>query len=139
MVHDYGPGRLVASAHVEMAAEENPMESHDTIDNIEEHFRQEGLIVILHYDPIVTNDESVKTMHGWIAEAILSIDSRLTIHDLRTVPGPTHTNVIFDVVRPHDLPLDDDELRDAISKIVTTRYPNAICKITVDSSYVSAV
>lgn len=139
MVHDYGPGRLVASAHVEMAAEENPMESHDTIDNIEEHFRQEGLIVILHYDPIVTNDESVKTMRGWIAEAILSIDQRLTIHDLRTVPGPTHTNVIFDVVRPHDLPLDDDELRDAISKIVTTRYPHAICKITVDSSYVSAV
>ena len=139
MVHDYGPGRLVASAHVEMAAEEDPLASHDTIDNIEEQFRREGLLVILHYDPIVTNDEAVNTMRGWIAEHVCSIDERLTIHDLRTVPGPTHTNVIFDVVRPHDLNMSDEELRNAISEIVKAHYPDAICKITVDSSYVSAV
>ena len=139
MVHDYGPGRLIASAHVEMAAEEDPLASHDTIDNIEEAFRREGLLVILHYDPIVTDDATVTDMRGWIAEHVREIDPRLTIHDLRCVPGPTHTNVIFDVVRPHDLALTDDELREEVSRIVCAHYPKAVCKITVDASYVSAV
>ena len=54
------------------------------------------------------------------------------------MPGPTHTNVIFDCVRPHDLAMTNDELRAAISKIVTSKYPQAICKVTVDNSYVSS-
>lgn len=139
MVHDYGPGRLIASAHVEMAAEADPLESHDTIDNIEEAFRREGLVTILHYDPIVTDDPAVGDMRTWIAEHVREVDPRLTIHDLRTVPGPTHTNVIFDVVRPHDLGMSDDELRDEVSRVVRGHYPEAICKITVDASYVSSV
>ncbi|OUP08931.1 cation diffusion facilitator family transporter [Collinsella sp. An2] len=139
MVHDYGPGRQFASAHVEMAAEADPMESHDLIDNIEQDFKDEdGLIVTLHYDPIVTDDPQVNDMRNWINRAVKQIDERLTIHDLRTVPGPTHTNVIFDCVRPHDLPLSPDELRQRISRIVSDHYPRTICKITVDESYVSS-
>ena len=57
MVHDYGPGRQFASAHVEMPVEADPMKSHDLIDNIEQDFKNDdGLIVTLHYDPIVTDD-----------------------------------------------------------------------------------
>lgn len=138
MVHDYGPGRQFASAHVEMAGEANVFESHDVLDNIEQDFKKEGLIMTLHYDPIVTNDPHVSDMRHWIAENIKSIDPRLTIHDLRTVPGPTHTNVIFDCVRPHGLDLSDDELKHRISDIVRSRYPKAICKITIDESYVSS-
>ena len=139
MVHDYGPGRQFASVHVEMPAEANVLESHDVIDNIEQDFlQQDGLVMTIHYDPIVTSDEAVGTLRAWIAEQVATIDGRLTIHDLRTVPGPTHTNVIFDVVRPHGLDMGDRELRQRISDLVTARYPDYDCKITVDASYVSA-
>ena len=138
MVHDYGPGRQFASAHVEMAGEGDVFASHDLLDNIEQDFLREGLVMTLHYDPIVTNDPRVADMRHWISIHIREIDPRLTIHDLRTVPGPTHTNVIFDCVRPHDLPMTNDELRAAISKVVTSKYPKAICKITIDNSYVSS-
>lgn len=139
MVHDYGPGRRFASAHVEMAAETDPLESHDTLDNIEEAFkREDGLLMVLHYDPIVTTDTKTSEMRTWVADQVKTVDPRLTIHDFRTVPGPTHTNVIFDVVRPHDLSLSEDELKDRIAELVCAQYPKAICKITVDSSYVSA-
>ena len=139
MVHDYGPGRQFASAHVEMAAEADPMESHDLIDNIEQDFKNDdGLIVTLHYDPIVTDDPEVIDMRNWINQAVKAIDPRLSIHDLRTVPGPTHTNVIFDCVKPFDLPLSDEQLIRKISSIVRERYPRSICKITVDGSYVSS-
>lgn len=139
MVHDYGPGRQFASAHVEMPVEADPMDSHDLIDNIEQDFKNDdGLIVTLHYDPIVTNDPEVNDMRNWIDAQVKLIDERLSIHDLRTVPGPTHINVLFDCVKPADLSLSDDELRNRISKQVVERYPKAICKITIDQSYVSS-
>ena len=139
MVHDYGPGRQFASAHVEMAAETDPMESHDTLDNIEQDFKDEdGLIITLHYDPIVTNDPHTADLRNWLDERVRTIDPRCSVHDLRTVPGPTHVNVIFDCVRPADLPLSADELRDQVAAVVKERVPNAVCKITVDESYVSS-
>ena len=139
MVHDYGPGRQFASAHVEMAAEADPMESHDLIDNIEQDFKSDdGLIVTLHYDPIVTDDPTVNDMRNWINQAVKIIDPRITIHDLRTVPGPTHTHVIFDCVRPTDLPLTEEQLRRRVKQIVADHYPRTIVKVTIDESYVSS-
>lgn len=139
MVHDYGPGRQFASAHVEMAAEADPLESHDLIDNIEQDFKNDDhMIVTLHYDPIVTNDPTVNDMRNWINQAVKIIDSRLTIHDLRTVPGPTHTNVIFDCVKPFDLDLTDTELTRRVDDIVREHYHDTRCVITVDASYVSS-
>ena len=138
MVHDYGPGRQFASAHVEMAAEADPLESHDLIDNIEQDFKEnDGLIVTLHYDPIVTDDPEVKDLRNQINALVKTIDARLSIHDLRTVPGPTHTNVIFDCVKPADFDMSDEELRGRISTLVSAEHPQAICKITIDQSYVS--
>lgn len=138
MVHDYGPGRQFASAHVEMAAEASPLDSHDTLDNIEREFlERDGMHVVLHYDPIVTDDPQVCDLRNWIAQQVKVIDPELTIHDLRCVPGTTHTNVIFDCVRPHGLAMSDDELRGTISGLVKSRHPGYDCVITVDRSYIS--
>lgn len=139
MVHDYGPGRQFASAHVEMAAETDPMESHDTIDNIEQAFKDgDGLIVTLHYDPIVTNDPHVVDMRNKIDAMAKSIDPHASIHDLRCVPGPTHTNVIFDCLHPAECELTSAEFRTRLSGLVMGEYPDAVPKITVDEDYVSA-
>ncbi len=139
MVHDYGPGHQFASAHVEMAGEGDAFEHHDLLDNIEQDFKeQEGLIMTLHYDPIVTDDPEIADMRNWIDRAVKDIDPRLSIHDLRTVPGPTHTNVLFDCVRPSRFELTDAELKERVSAIVVERYPQAVCKITIDASYISS-
>ena len=137
MVHDYGPGRKFASAHAEMAAEADPLESHDTLDNIEQAFRNEdGMIVTLHYDPIVTDDPKVASMRLRINAMAQQIDSRLSIHDLRCVPGPTHTNVIFDCVRPSDLQMSAEDLKQTLAKQVESEYPKSFAKITIDEDYV---
>ena len=139
MVHDYGPGRQFASAHVEMPAEDSPIASHDTLDNIEQAFKDEdGLIVTLHYDPIVTNDPAVVDMRNRIDAMAKEIDPRISIHDLRTVPGPTHTNVIFDCLRPEECELSARQLKDELGGRVEREYPKAVAKITVDEDYVSA-
>ena len=139
MVHDYGPGRQFASAHVEMAAETDPMESHDTLDNIEQAFKDDdGLIVTLHYDPIVTNDPHVVDMRNKIDAMAKSIDGEASIHDLRCVPGPTHTNVIFDCLHPVECALSPSEFKRKLGDMVVEEYPDAVPKITVDEDYVSA-
>ena len=139
MVHDYGPGRQFASAHVEMAAETDPLESHDTLDNIEQAFKDDdGLIVTLHYDPIVTNDPHVVDMRNKIDAMAKSLDGEASIHDLRCVPGPTHTNVIFDCLHPVECALSSDEFKRKLGDMVIEAYPDAVPKITVDEDYVSA-
>ncbi|MBY4797624.1 cation diffusion facilitator family transporter [Collinsella sp. AGMB00827] len=139
MVHDYGPGRQFASAHVEMAAESDPLATHDLIDNIEQDFlTEEGLIMTLHYDPIVTDDPGLDDLRNWLAAEVETVHPGLTVHDVRRVLGPTHTNVVFDCVRPADLLMTDRELKARLSKLVRDQYPDAVCKITVDHSYVSS-
>ncbi len=139
MVHDYGPGRQFASAHVEMAAETDPMESHDALDNIEQAFKDDdGLIVTLHYDPIITNDPHVVDMRNKIDAMAKSLDGEASIHDLRCVPGPTHTNVIFDCLHPTGCALGPSEFKRKLGDLVIEEYPDAVPKITIDEDYVSA-
>lgn len=138
MVHDYGPGNQFASVHVEVAAEEDVIVMHDLIDNIERSFMDEyGLHMVIHMDPIVTSDEKVGAIRRHLAEAVAKIDASLTIHDLRAVVGPTHTNLVFDCVVPHDFKMSNKELREKISlaaKGIDERYN---CVVTIESSFAS--
>lgn len=136
MIHDYGPGRRFASVHVEMAAEEDVMQSHDVIDNIERDFlHRDKLHMIVHLDPIITRDPLVNDLRGRLAEQVKEIHPELTIHDLRVVKGRSHTNLIFDCIKPHDLDMTDAQLKRAISERVCAEHPEYYCVITVDESY----
>lgn len=110
-VHDYGPGRQIISLHAEVSAESDIMMIHDVIDNIENELRVKlGCDATIHMDPIVTNDEHVTEMKANMVRIIKGIDTRLSLHDFRMVDGPSHTNLIFDVVAPFDLKFTDEEL-----------------------------
>ncbi len=136
ILHDYGPGRQFASVHVEMAAEEDVIVSHDVIDNIERDFlKEKGLHLIIHFDPIATKDSVIANIRQWLSEEVKIIDPMLTIHDLRVVPGTTHTNLIFDCVAPRGLEMTDGELRAAVSILVKKSYSIYHCSITIDRSY----
>ncbi len=136
IVHDYGPGRRFASLHVEMDASGDVLRSHDVIDQIERRFlAQDGLHVIIHYDPIVTGDGQTAYARDYLARAVKSIDPRLTIHDLRMVPGHTHTNLIFDLVVPHDFEMPVCRLKAEVAALAKKENPHWECVMTVENSY----
>ena len=140
MVHDYGPGRRFASVHVEMAAEEDTLKSHDVIDNIERDFHdQDNIHLVVHYDPIVTGDAALGTAREWVREQVARISPQLSMHDFRMVTGPSHTNLIFDVVVPADFSMTDAALRAAIQQALDADEAHRDTKyytvITVDHSY----
>lgn len=104
MVHDYGPGRRFATVHVEMDCREDPLVCHDIIDDIERDFlSKHNIHMVIHYDPVVTDDAELNHMHELVAQAVRDIDPRLSVHDFRMVRGPCHTNLIFDMVIPFEM------------------------------------
>ena len=136
IIHDYGPGRQFASVHVEVAAEEDILESHDCVDNIERYFLNiENLNLIVHMDPIVTKDEKVHDLRCWLSEEIKNINDNLSIHDLRLVPGTTHTNIIFDCVVPPSFSLSHTEIKEKITDIINKKYENHFAVITFENSF----
>ena len=136
IVHDYGPGRMMISLHAEVSDKADMLQTHDMIDNIEKQLRETlSCDAVIHMDPIATNDETVNITRDKIAGLIKCIDHRLSIHDFRMVKGPTHTNVIFDVVVPFDLGKTEQELRDNVETIVKSIDESYFSVINIDKDF----
>ncbi len=136
MVHNYGPGKVFASAHIEVDADGDLMNSHDMIDNIERIVSETLKIhFVVHMDPIKVNDPLINEMRGVITKALAPIDGVENIHDFRMVSGPTHTNIIFDAVIAPGCQLSDKEIlsiANAAAKSVDESY---FVVITFDKAY----
>lgn len=139
VVHDYGPGRLMVSLHAEVRGDGDIFALHDAVDSAENQVLKElgCLAVTIHMDPIEADNTAVAQMRQQVAELVRQIHPEITIHDFRMVPGPTHTNLIFDAVRPYDCTLSEEELVDAIRAIIFDRWPNHFAVVTIDQAYYS--
>lgn len=103
IVHDYGPGRIFATAHAEIDYRADVLNSHEVLDELETQFRnRDNLEVTLHYDPIVTDDPELNELKSKIRAALNTVDPRMQPHDIRMVKGKNRTNVVFDVLMPMD-------------------------------------
>ena len=137
IVHDYGPGRRMISLHAEVPADEDLLKTHDMIDNIEKELSAKlGCDAVIHMDPIETDDKITMEAREKIAELVKIIDERVTIHDFRMVTGPTHTNVIFDIVVPYDVNRTEAEIQRDIERMVKTLDSNYYAIVHVDKSFV---
>lgn len=144
MIHNYGPDRCFVSVHVEVPAEQDILISHDIIDNIEFDFlRDTGMHVVIHLDPVVTNDSEMNDIHSEVADIIgrlsCELKTELSMHDFRVVKGQTHTNLIFDVAAPFDVKLTDNELCERITHEIHKLSPSYNSVITCDHCYSGAV
>ncbi len=137
VVHNYGPGRLFASLHAEVPANEDMMKSHDLIDNIEREFREEmNLEMVIHIDPVVNDDPVINNLKNLVVEIVSGMDKEFTVHDFRAVTGPTHTNLIFDVVLPQNCNVPEKELKKQIDEKLRKTHPECNTVIVFDRSYV---
>ena len=137
MVHDYGPGNMFVTLHVEFPAETDVIEAHDVMDNIEKYFLvYENFMMTIHYDPIVTSDQEVVHLREYLAKVVEEYDEKLSVHDVRLVPGKTHMNIVFDCVKPAGYEKSDKEIRDFIRDRVKELDEKYICVIKMEQSYI---
>ncbi len=136
IVHNYGPGRVMISLHAEVDAHGDILVLHDLIDNIEHELKSKcNCQALIHMDPIINDDEEINHLKKDISVLIKEIDDKMTLHDFRVVKGPTHTNVIFDVVAPYNLPFKDEELKQIIAAKILDKFPYHYAVIEIDRDY----
>lgn len=132
-IHNYGPGRTIASLHIEVDGSADMFEVHDAIDNAERRISSElGVICTIHMDPIVTDNDKINKLRDRVSGLVSGIDNRLNIHDFRFVEGPTHTNLIFDIAAPFEVSLTDDELIAITEEKVKALDGNYFAVVSVD-------
>ena len=138
VVHDYGPGRVMISLHGEVSGEENIFVIHDAIDRIENELNEKlNCEAVIHMDPVAINDPTVSEMKKNVSELVKTIDKRISIHDFRMVTGPTHTNLIFDAVVPHNFPLNDRQIKENIQNLIHNEYDNYYAVVKIDKLFVT--
>lgn len=137
IVHDYGPGRCMVSLHAEVPAKGDILALHDEIDNIERELSGKlGCLAVIHMDPVETDNENALRLKEIAVAACLEIYEDMKLHDFRIVEGNTHTNLIFDVVVPHDFRLSDSELKKEIEEKIKRHDKKLFTVITVDKDFV---
>lgn len=136
IIHDYGPSCRFASVHAEVPSDEDIMELHDIIDGIERDIYNEyGMLTSIHMDPVVINDERINELKKITQDSVSRIDERLSIHDFRVVEGPSHTNLIFDVLLPSDMKCSNREICQKIEDELSKIDERFFCVITVDHAF----
>lgn len=137
MVHNYGPGRLFASVHVEVPQDINIVHCHEQIDLCEkEIYETLGVALVIHMDPMDVNNEEVNHIRHQLSDGIKVINDELTLHDFRMTPmADTQTNLVFDVVVPQNFTLSEKELKEKVSQIAKLINPTFRCVITVERDF----
>lgn len=117
MLHNYGPNKIFASAHVEVDSSKDIFETHDHIDNIEREVKENmNIDLVLHMDPVKVNDPETELYRAKVVEAIHQIDPKWGFHDFRIVSGPTHVNLVFDLVIPFEEKYAQEEIEAMLLK-----------------------
>lgn len=136
-VHNYGPGKIFASVHIEVDSAVDVMVSHDLVDNIEQRLRTDlNINITAHLDPVNVSDPNRAPLTELLRDAIAEVPEFLSFHDLRIVSGPTHTNVIFDVVVSHDCKMPESEILRFFNQKLSTYNDTFFAAINIDKSYI---
>ncbi len=137
IVHNYGPGRQFASVHVEVPQSADVVAVHEKVDLCEKLIYEKlGVNLVIHMDPIDTDNEAVTAARENMLKAIKAIDERLTLHDFRMTPAAqTRTNLIFDVVVPSSFKYTEKELDEIINQKAKEINDTYVCVITFDNDF----
>ena len=138
MVHDYGPGRQFASAHAEVDANMDFLKAHDVIDEAERKIYEDtSILMTLHLDPIKLNDPEVKAYQDEVNTIIKKIDPALSTHDFRIVAGPSHTNLVFDILVPYTCKISTSTIEETIKEALKHHVKPIYLVITFDHQFIS--
>lgn len=135
MLHNYGPNKIFASAHVEVDSSKDIFETHDHIDNIEREVKKNmNIDLVLHMDPVKVNDPETELYRAKVVEAIHQIDPKWRFHDFRIVSGPTHVNLVFDLVIPFEEKYAQEEIEEILLKHIESD-KKIYLVLTIDHPY----
>ena len=135
--HDYGPGSRFLTLHVEVDASKDIVYLHDNIDNIENYILGKyGILTTIHMDPVILNDPELNNYKQMIIDVVKEINPTYSIHDFRMVKGPTHTNLVFDLLLPIDEKSEHGLIRKQLNEKVRAINPNLNLSVKIEHGFI---
>lgn len=136
IVHDYGPGRAMASIHAEVPDNYDIVRIHEIIDELEHKISaQTGIHMVIHMDPVAVDCGRTNEIKAKVIEVIKRYDSRLNIHDFRMTDGENRINLIFDLETPQDLFAKGKPVSQDIAELLTKEDRRYRAVINIDMIY----
>lgn len=135
VIHNYGVNNDFITVHVEIDSRMDMLTSHDLIDNIEREFKEKGIDLTIHMDPVVIGDPMVDKLKEKVIRTIKRIDKDLNIHDFRVVEGPTHTNLLFDCVVPYEKTYTKEEIISQLKKTIKDKKHKYYYVVEIDRPF----
>lgn len=137
IVHDYGPGRIIASAHAEVPSNVDIIRLHEAIDIAEQKISKElNIMICIHMDPVVVDDEKIKSYKQIMTEIVSDYDADFTLHDFRVIEGIEKTNFVFDLVIPHKYKKINSLILKELQSAVHGLYPHINLVITIEHGFI---
>lgn len=139
IIHNYGPGRTMASLHAEVPCNMPIMKIHDVIDTAEKELSEKlDMFIVIHMDPICNNSAEVIQTKNSVIKILKDFPIVKSLHDFRIVGEGKNRKLIFDVVISFDNKISEEEketLRNNIDKAVREANPFYSTIITIDQDY----
>lgn len=137
MIHDYGPGRIMASVHAEVPSDRDIQEIHELIDWTEKHIEEKtGVHIVIHMDPVSVNCERTNAIRNEIIEIVKDINEEFDIHDFRMTDGQNNINLIFDLEVPCSLEAEErNRIKEEIADKLRKKDARYSAVIVVDSKH----
>lgn len=137
IIHDYGAGRMMLSLHAEVSCHDDFITLHDVVDMVEHRLANDlRCDAVIHMDPVDDDDDLTNELRDKVRTLVDTIDEKITIHDFRIVSGPTHTNLVFDIVVPYAVGLQDKEIKEEVANLVKTLGENYYTVVKIDRAFV---
>lgn len=137
IVHNYGPGRSMASIHAEVPSNVEIGKSHAVVDQIERDAQKKlGIFLVIHMDPVDADNPMTVKLKKMAEEILAGLDERLSLHDFRIVDAGSQINIIFDLVVPREYTkVRQDELKQKIYQKIREQDSRYFCVITAECSF----
>lgn len=139
VIHNYGPGRCMASVHAEIPSDIDIMKIHNIIDKAEREISKElGVYLVIHMDPICLSNDEIREAHNEVSKIIKYNPLIKSMHDFRIVGEGNQKNLIFDIVvnsKALNKIIDENALKKDLIKSIKDIHPQYNCIITIDHDY----
>ena len=134
VMHNYGPGKMFASAHVEVSDKLDIISCHESVDACERKiYNLTGVNMVIHMDPVATDNDKYNSIKDKILNILKSISDDLSVHDFRIVELDNKKDLIFDVVKPFNVDISNEELILETKRKIQEFDNDYDCVITVDN------
>lgn len=139
IVHNYGPGRIIASIHAEIPSDKDIMEIHNVIDMAErEVSRDLNIHLVIHMDPICIITDEIKETWDYVEKVLRKYPEIKSMHDFRIIGEGDTKNLIFDIVVSPSIASkrkEKEQMLKNIKEAIHSEHPQYNCVITVDYDF----